>query len=203
MGSRQRHSHLKKKKEIQGMGKNVTPEFDIASLRIGTHLADTTNQTVTEITVGYPGKMDYVRTPDGQDFRGTFLYLDDPRSREGYIIHPDFEDELAGDASLAEVALMANQHGDHFVWVVKQPAYEGEPYGASKLDALDRARNEWVRLRKRQDRQGYDVLTARGTFPEPEWPDKSFDEILADVFAGRIVTSLDHPIIKRLRGEAA
>ncbi|APG24258.1 hypothetical protein [Syntrophotalea acetylenica] len=177
--------------------------FDIASLRIGQQLAAKLAPAEKEITVGYPGKLDFFRTPEGTDYRGTFLFMDDPRTRDGYLIHPGLEEELAGDAAMAEVGLAANQHGDQFVWVVKHPAYDGEPYGESKLDALDRARTQWVRLRKRQDRQGYDVLTAQGTFPEPEWPDKPFDDILAAVFAGRIVTSLDHPIIKRLRGEAA
>lgn len=175
-------------------------EFDIASLRLGSQT--TTASTVEKKTaVGYPGGLDYIRVNPDRDYRDTFLYLDDARNREGYLVHPDLEDELGGDVVHAEVALAANQHGEMFVWVVKHPSYDGEPYAESRFDALDRGRTEWVRLRKRQDRQGYDVLVAQGTFPDPVWTNETFDEILDEAFGGRIVTSLDHPIVKRLRGE--
>jgi hypothetical protein len=39
-------------------------------------------------------------------------------------------------------------------------------------------------------------------FPTPEWPDHlPFREMLKIAFRDRIVDGLDHPVLKRLRGE--
>jgi hypothetical protein len=48
----------------------------------------------------------------------------------------------------------------------------------------------------------YDVFEASSTIPEPEWPkDLTFEQMLRIAFKGRLVDSLSHPVLKRLRGE--
>ena len=42
---------------------------------------------------------------------------------------------------------------------------------------------------------------AKGNLPEPKWPEgMAYDDLLNKAFAGRIIDSLDHEIVKRLRG---
>jgi hypothetical protein len=36
--------------------------------------------------------------------------------------------------------------------------------------------------------------------PDPEWPEVSFQEILKIAFKDKIIQSIDHPVIQRLRG---
>jgi hypothetical protein len=47
----------------------------------------------------------------------------------------------------------------------------------------------------------YDVFEATATLPEPQWPDQSFQELLKVGFKDRQIDSLDHPVIRKLRGE--
>jgi hypothetical protein len=47
----------------------------------------------------------------------------------------------------------------------------------------------------------YDVFEATGPFPEPQWPGIGFEELLRIAFKGRYIDSLDHPVLRRLRGE--
>ncbi len=47
----------------------------------------------------------------------------------------------------------------------------------------------------------YDVNVAQGVIPEPNWPDKSLSELLQLCFQTRLIDSIDHPILKRLRGQ--
>jgi hypothetical protein len=47
----------------------------------------------------------------------------------------------------------------------------------------------------------YVVYEAAGNIPDPEWPDLTFKEIVGLAFKDRVVSSLDHPLVKRLRGE--
>ena len=35
---------------------------------------------------------------------------------------------------------------------------------------------------------------------EPRWPTATFQEIIEIAFAGRLIDSVDHPVVKRLRG---
>ena len=46
----------------------------------------------------------------------------------------------------------------------------------------------------------YEIFEAEGSIPDPIWPELSFDAILRIAFKDRVVRSLDHPVVKRLRG---
>jgi len=39
-----------------------------------------------------------------------------------------------------------------------------------------------------------------GSFPDPVWPDFSFQEILKIAFRDRLVDRADHPLVQRLQG---
>jgi hypothetical protein len=47
----------------------------------------------------------------------------------------------------------------------------------------------------------YELHPAIANLAEPEWPDVSFQEILKIAFKGRLIEELDHPVLRRLRGE--
>jgi hypothetical protein len=46
------------------------------------------------------------------------------------------------------------------------------------------------------------MFEASSTIPDPIWPDYSLKDLLKIGFRDRLVDSLDHPVIKRLRGES-
>jgi hypothetical protein len=37
--------------------------------------------------------------------------------------------------------------------------------------------------------------------PEPVWPDVPFSGLVHIAFKGRVIDTLDHPVVRRLRGE--
>jgi hypothetical protein len=47
----------------------------------------------------------------------------------------------------------------------------------------------------------YEVMQATGNLDEPEWPELSFQEIVNLAFKDKVIATLDHPVIRRLRGE--
>ena len=47
----------------------------------------------------------------------------------------------------------------------------------------------------------YEVFQSSGSLSEPEWPDIDFTKILETAFKGRYITDLEHPALRRLRGE--
>jgi hypothetical protein len=50
------------------------------------------------------------------------------------------------------------------------------------------------------DLGAYEMFVAGSTISDPIWPDLSFPELLRIAFKDRYIDSLDHPVVKRLRG---
>ena len=48
---------------------------------------------------------------------------------------------------------------------------------------------------------GYEVFQAQGNLPDPVWPDQPFGYLLRTAFKDRFIKTLDHPMLRRLRGE--
>ena len=59
---------------------------------------------------------------------------------------------------------------------------------------------QWIRLAANRTLGAYETYVATGDLPEPEWPEKSFQDLLRVAFRDRYVDTLDHPVVKRLRG---
>ena len=56
---------------------------------------------------------------------------------------------------------------------------------------------QWVKV---SANMSYDIFEALKDHPDPVWPEISFEEILKIAFRQRIVDSVDHPLVQRLRG---
>ena len=61
---------------------------------------------------------------------------------------------------------------------------------------------EWVRVKANMSLGAYDLFTAESDIPEPSWPAESYQELLRIAYRGRLVTDLDHAVIKRLSGRS-
>ena len=45
------------------------------------------------------------------------------------------------------------------------------------------------------------MFEARGDLGDPVWPEKSLAELLRLGFEGKVIDSLDHPVLRELAGE--
>jgi hypothetical protein len=48
----------------------------------------------------------------------------------------------------------------------------------------------------------YEHTIAESVMADPVWPDLSYQELVRIAFGDLMVTSIDHPVVKRLRGLA-
>jgi len=97
-----------------------------------------------------------------------------------------------------------NRAGVVFLWPVRLPSPDGRQlaWHHSAQVAAEMAMKRWIRVKANMSLGAYDIFEASCTIPEPEWPsDISFLKLLEIAFKGRLVDSLDHPVLKRLRGE--
>jgi hypothetical protein len=63
------------------------------------------------------------------------------------------------------------------------------------------AQKNWIRISANMNLGAYEVFQSSGSLSEPEWPDIDFTKILETAFKGRYITDLEHPALRRLRGE--
>ena len=59
----------------------------------------------------------------------------------------------------------------------------------------------WVRVASNRQLGAYEVFEATGSLPEPEWPAESFEHIFRVAFQDHYIESVEHPAVRRLRGE--
>ena len=67
--------------------------------------------------------------------------------------------------------------------------------------ATHHAEANWVRVQASRTLGAYDCFEANAQIPEPVWPDKPLGELLGIAFQGRIVDSVQHEVVRTLRGE--
>jgi hypothetical protein len=49
---------------------------------------------------------------------------------------------------------------------------------------------------------GYDVYQADSVLADPEWLDAGMAELIEVAFRGKIITTVDHPVVQSLLGRA-
>ena len=61
---------------------------------------------------------------------------------------------------------------------------------------------QWVRMKANLSLGAYEITVAESVMADPVWPQLSFQDLLRIAYRDRMITTLDHPVVKRLRGLA-
>lgn len=178
---------------------------DLAGLRLSQDFASVgVKKALLTVPVRKPAKEWFVRTNPALRIETAVLELKE--ERETYIVSRTLWPELASESTFGPRALLAamNRQSVLHVWPIRLPGPDGkiDDWNRSALEAASMAETQWVRVAANMHLGAYDVYTATADWPAPEWPDLPFNELLRIAFKGRIIDTLDHPVIKRLRGEA-
>lgn len=110
--------------------------------------------------------------------------------------------ELQTDITLKTLVTAIDRQGVLFLVPVRLPGADGriDPWNRSLGEAITRSADRWVKISANMTLGAYEVFEATGNFSEPVWPDISFQEILRIAFKDRYIDSLEHPVVRRLRG---
>jgi hypothetical protein len=191
-----------------GHATNKAPDpFDPASLRLPQDFAATVGvkKALLTVPVRKPAREWWVQVHPSEEYRITTAVLELKEDREVYLVSPGLWQDLAAESTFGPRALFTaqNRQGVVFVWPVRLPGPDGkiDDWNRSALEAARMAVGKWVRVAANMSLGAYDVFEATGDLPSPEWPDTSFRDLLAVAFKGRFVDSLDHPVLRKLRGE--
>ncbi len=186
-------------------GRDIDP-FDVRSLRISPDSIDavTLTRRQTTVPVRRPDKTWWVRVRAGEEHCGYFNLLELDNAQEIYLVAPEIADGLGGEKACRKKQLVTaiNTQGNTFLWPLNLPTgSRGDSWTESATAAKTAATEEWTRVVSEHSLSAYTISTARGDLGEPKWSDQSFDELVRIAFRGRIISTTDHPVLQRLRGE--
>ena len=144
-----------------------------------------------------------MRVRAGTEWRVDTAVFQDNIENEAYLVASEFIPELAEEVRPVCLRLTTNKQGDIFLWPLKLPSADGRsnPWHESAVEAATLAEKDWVRVSANMTAGMYDVAMATGELKEPTWPELTFRNVLELSFRQRRIDSLDHPILKSLRGE--
>jgi hypothetical protein len=180
--------------------------FDLESLRLSQDFeVPGLQKEILSVPVRKPSKEHWVRVHPSEDYYIKTGVLELKEERELYLVAPDLWPELAVESTFGPRGLYTsmNRQGVLFIWPIKLPDPGGRmnPWHQSALDAVGRAKERWVRVVPNMSLGGYELYSSTGDIPEPEWPDLTMQEIIRLAFKDLLIDSLDHPVLKGLRGE--
>ena len=110
--------------------------------------------------------------------------------------------ELRSECFFATIFTAITRTGVLFLWPIRVQAGDAKQneWHLSAATAAQYAMKSWVRVKANMQLRGYEVFQAESAIPDPEWPDLPFDAIYRIAVKDRLIRSIDHPAVKRLRG---
>ena len=183
---------------------SVNP-FDPSNLRLSQNFAESTGvkKLFTTIPVRKPSKQDFVRVHPDPAFRLETVILEFKEEGESYLVASELWSELVGELTPKILFTAINRQKTLFIWPVRLPGEDGRhnEWNASALEAAQLAQSKWVRVSANMNLGAYEIFEANSELTDPEWPETDFTKILETAFKGRYIKDLDHPALRRLRGE--
>lgn len=178
--------------------------FDLESIRLRQDFAASApvKKALLTVPVRKPGKQEFFRVHPSESHRLPVGLLLLEESGETYAVTPELVDQLGSDVVVRCLVLVINRQNVLSLWPLAMPDEDGHlhEWGRSALLAADAAKSRWVKMRSNRSLGAYEVEEAMAALPEPVWPEVAFAEIVNIAFRNRIIDSLDHPVIRALKG---
>jgi hypothetical protein len=181
--------------------------FDPESLRLGTDYSEGlgVRKVISTIPNRKPNKSEWFRVRPGDEWRveTAVLELEKGVERSTYLVAQSLRADLSGEITPAMLLTCVNRAGDLFLWRVKLPGPDGRSntWTDSALQIAKAAETTWCRMVSDMNNGIYTHFEPRHDLPDPKWPSISFREIIRIAFRDRMIDSLDHPVLRDLRGD--
>jgi hypothetical protein len=183
---------------------NALDPFDLSNLRLTQAFAETAGvkKLLNTVPVHKPNQQDFVRVHPSSEFRENFPVVELKDEGEQYVVSSALVPEMVGEFVSKTIYTAINRQGVVFLWPVRLPDPDGKQmeWHRSAREAAELSMTRWVRVKANRSLGAYEMFVAESAMSEPAWPETTYQELIRLAFRDRLISSLDHPVIKRLRG---
>ena len=183
----------------------TTTVTDLKSLRQPANYGATlgVKKLLNKVLVGKLKKHQFFRTHISDEMTFPAMILENKEARESYVVVPEVAQEISELVRPVMLHAAIDRQNNVSLIPVQLPGEDGtrNPWHESLAQAVEHAKLKWLRITANMHAGGYDVYEAEGELPEPEWPAHDIDALVQVAFRGKIITSLDHPVVQSLLGK--
>jgi hypothetical protein len=185
--------------------KNPNPDpFDLDQLVLDQSFTETVGvrKLLTTVPARKPNPQDFMRVNPDPAYRANFSMIDLKDERELYLVPKRMAPELISECIPFTLFTAINRQGITRIWPVRLPGPDGKinEWWRTAGEAAELAMKSWIRIKANMDLGAYEMFVAESTISDPVWPELPFQELLRIAFKDRYIDSIDHPVVKRLRG---
>lgn len=177
---------------------------DLAMLRLPSNFGASlgVKKLLTNVPVSKPKKASFFRAHLTEAMTFTALLLEQKETRESYLVVPQVAQAFTQLVRPVTLYAAIDRQNNVFLIPVPLPGEDGtrNPWHESLSQAVEHAKQHWIRITANMHTGGYDVYEAEAKLPEPEWPSYDIEAIVHVAFRGKIISSLDHPVVQSLLG---
>ena len=179
--------------------------FSPERFKVSQNYADGVNlkKVLTTVPLRRPDRQTFFRVHPNESYRMDVFLLDLKENRESYLVEGALYDDLGPEISHKRIYTIINPRGDLSLWSIRVRNTQGglDAWSQSAHDAALHAMEKWIRIIPNHSLGAYEIFEANGDFPDPKWPDYDFFWLLQLAFKDRIISSMDHPVIRLLKGQ--
>lgn len=160
-----------------------------------------TRKMQTIIPVRKPSKKQFVSVHPSPEFRAENMpTIEDESTGEIYLMAADLEfpADIENKVDFLNLAAAITVDGSMFLWHYKNST---NSWSDSARIAVREASRGWVRVIADKSSNGYLLEKPMVPPAAPNWPLVSFTQMLETAFGTRYIDSLNHPLMKKLRGD--
>jgi hypothetical protein len=183
---------------------NLEEDFDLNEIKMDSSYEGSGIKIVaTKIPIQKPRKQTWICTHPDETKRITVAVIEYGDQKDIYIAGKKVIDDLVGEHVLKTLVLSVTKQGDYFFLPIKLPDAGGfiDSWNESLAEIVDRYKGQWIRILPNQGMGRYDVVISNNA-AAPIWTDEPFESLLKKALKDRIINSLDHFVVKSLKGLA-
>jgi hypothetical protein len=178
--------------------------FDVTNLRLDQSFVESAGvkKLLTTVPVRKPHKQEFIRVRSDPAYRDAFAVIEWKEDREFYLLSKEVALALPGEFTMVHLFTTINRQNILLLWPVKLPGSDGRTirWHTSAAEAAEYAMSHWIKVNANMGLGAYEWSEAESSIPEPNWPELSFTDSLRIAFKDKFVGTLDHAILKRIRG---
>jgi hypothetical protein len=180
--------------------------FDPEMLRTASTVDVEVEQVLTTVPVRKPKRTEFFRVhADPTYVVDTFITeRDTGMDKEAYLVLPSVQHLVLDELRKVRLFTAITKRGTVFLWPVKLPGDDNDRLrrmADSALSGAEQAKTLWTKLSWDRELGAYSLFRAKGDLGEPQWPERSFRDLLEIAFRSHLVDSENHSVIRELNGE--